>query len=95
MARRKNPHIGSSVETFLDEEGILASSTVRAAKAVVAWQIAEEMKRKGLTKTQMAARMDTSRAQLNRLLDAGRDVTLEMIARAAKALDKEIVLELR
>jgi len=95
MARRKNPHIGSSVETFLDEEGILASSTVRAAKAVVAWQIAEEMKRKGLTKTEMAARMDTSRAQLNRLLDAGRDVTLEMIARAAKALDKEIVLELR
>ena len=73
----------------------MASSTVRAAKAVVAWQIAEEMKRKGLTKTQMAARMDTSRAQLNRLLDAGRDVTLEMIARAAKALDKEIVLELR
>lgn len=95
MARRKNPHIGSSVESFLDEEGILASSTVRAAKAVVAWQIAEEMKRKGLTKTQMAARMDTSRAQLDRLLDAGRDVTLEMIARAAKALDKEIVLELR
>ena len=95
MARRKNAHIGSSVETFLDEEGILASSTVRAAKTVVAWQIAEEMKRKGLTKTQMAARMDTSRAQLNRLLDAGRDVTLEMIARAAKALDKEIVLELR
>ena len=73
----------------------MASSTVRAAKAVVAWQIAEEMKRKGLTKTEMAARMDTSRAQLNRLLDAGRDVTLEMIARAAKALDKEIVLELR
>ena len=95
MARRKNRHIGSSVESFLHEEGILASSTVRAAKAVVAWQIAEEMKRKGLTKTQMAARMDTSRAQLNRLLDAGRDVTLEMIARAAKALDKEIVLELR
>jgi len=95
MARRKNRHIGSSVESFLHEEGILASSTVRAAKAVVAWQIAQEMKRKGLTKTQMAARMDTSRAQLNRLLDAGRDVTLEMIARAAKALDKEIVLELR
>jgi len=43
----------------------------------------------------MAERMDTSRAQLNRLLDAGRDVTLEMIARGAKALDKEIVLELR
>ena len=95
LARRKHPHVGSSVESFLQEEGILASSTVKAVKAVIAWQIAEEMKRQGLTKTVMAERMDTSRAQLNRLLDAGRDVTLEMIARAAKALDKEIVLELR
>jgi antitoxin HicB len=95
VARRKNAHVGSSVESFLQEEGILASPTVKAVKAVIAWQIAEEMKRKGLTKTRMAERMGTSRAQLNRLLDAARDVTLEMIARAAKVLDKKIVLELR
>ena len=50
MARRKNAHVGSSVESFLEEEGILASSTVKAVKAVIAWQIAEEMKRKGLNK---------------------------------------------
>jgi len=95
MARKKNPHVGSSVESFLEEEGILQSSTVAAIKTVIAWQIAEEMKRKGLTKTRMAERMGTSRAQLNRLLDAARDVTLEMIARAAKVLDKKIVFELR
>ncbi len=50
LARRKHPHVGSSVESFLQEEGILASSTVKAVKAVIAWQIAEEMKRQGLTK---------------------------------------------
>jgi antitoxin HicB len=95
MARQKNAHVGSSLESFLEEEGILAFSTVKAVKAVIAWQIAEEMKRKGLTKTRMAERMDTSRAPLNRLLDSARDVTLEMIARAAKVLDKKIILELR
>ena len=95
MARRKNAHVGSSVESFLEEEGILASSTVKAVKAVIAWQIAEEMKRKGLTRLVWPSAWVASRAQLNRLLDAARDVTLEMIARAAKVLDKKIVLELR
>jgi len=95
MARRKNRHIGSSVESFLDEEGILQSSTVAAVKAVVAWQNTEEMKRKGINKTRMAERMHTSRAQLNRLLDAGCDVTLQMMARAAKVLNKKLVVELR
>jgi len=95
MARRKNSHIGSSVENFLEKEGILASSTLKAVKAVVAWQIAEEMKRQNITKTRMAQRMDTSRAQLDRLLDDGRGVTLNMIARAAKVLNKNLVVELR
>ena len=48
MARRKNRHVGSSVEDFLAEEGILESSTLKAVKAVIAWQIAEEMKRQNI-----------------------------------------------
>jgi hypothetical protein len=95
MARRKNKHVGSTVESFLEEEGILASSTLKAIKAVIAWQIAEEMKRQNITKTRMAKQMDTSRAQLDRLPDAGRDVTLDMISRAASVLDKDLVVELR
>jgi antitoxin HicB len=95
MARQKNRHIGSSVESWLEEEGILQSSTIAAVKAVIAWQITQEMKRKGINKTRMAQRMHTSRAQLNRLLDASCDVTLQMVARAAKVLDKKIVFELR
>lgn len=95
MARRKNLHVGSSIESFLEDEGILASSTIKAVKAVIAWQIAEEMKRKHISKSRMAQLMDTSRSQLDRLLDAGRGVTLEMIARAATVLDKRLVVELR
>jgi antitoxin HicB len=95
MARRKNPHVGSSVESYLEEEGILQSSTLKAVKSVIAWQISEEMKRQKITKTRMAERMNTSRAQLDRLLNAGRDVTLDMIARAANALDKDLVVKLR
>jgi len=95
MARRKRLHIGSSVESFLAEEGILETSTLKAVKAAIAWQIAEEMKRQHITKTSMAERMKTSRSQLDRLLNAGRDVTLDMIARAASVLHKDLVLELR
>jgi antitoxin HicB len=95
MARRKNVHVGSSVEDFLAEEGILESSTLKAVKAVIAWQIAEEMKRQNITKSRMAQRMETSRSQLDRLLNAGRDVTLDMIARAANVLHKDLVVELR
>jgi antitoxin HicB len=95
MARRKNRHVGSSVEDFLAEEGILESSTLKAVKAVIAWQIAEEMKRQNITKSSMAKRMETSRAQLDRLLNASRDVTLDMITRAASVLHKNLVVELR
>jgi hypothetical protein len=95
MARRKNRHVGSSVEDFLAEEGILESSTLKAVKAVIAWQIAEEMKRQNITKSSMAKRMETSRAQLDRLLNASRDVTLDMITRAASVLHKDLVVELR
>ncbi len=53
------------------------------------------MQRKGLTKTAMAAEMETTRAQLNRLLDPGNDsVTLATLKRAAKALGKTLRLEL-
>jgi hypothetical protein len=95
MARRRNPHIGSSLEGFLDEEGILESSTLKAVKAVIAWQIVQEMKRQHINKTRMAKLMDTSRAQLNRVLDASHDVTLDMVTRAARALKKELVVGLR
>lgn len=97
MARqkKKNPHMGSTLESFLKEEGLFESATLKAVKTVIAWQIAQEMKRQKITKTRMAKLMDTSRAQLDRVLDSAHDVTLHMMTRAATALNKELVLTLR
>jgi hypothetical protein len=96
MTRKsKNPHMGSTLESFLEEEGIYEAATLKATKAVIAWQIAQVMKEEGLNKTTMAKRMATSRAQLDRLLDPSLDVTMEMVVRAAAVLRRRLVLELR
>jgi hypothetical protein len=91
----KNPHIGSTFESWLDEAGIRAEVTAAAVKAVLAAQLAREMKARGLTKSAMAVAMKTSRAQLDRLLDpreAG--VTLDTLHRAAFAVGKTLRIEL-
>ena len=93
MTRKK--HHGSNFETFLAEDGLLEDASLAATKKVIAAQIAVAMKRKGLTKTAMAAEMETTRAQLDRLLDPNNDsVTLGTFKRAAKALGKTLRLEL-
>lgn len=87
-----NPqYVGSRFEDFLAEEGILEEVTAVAVKRVLAWQIEESMKQKGLTKTAMAARMHTSRASLNRLLDEeDTSLTLTTLAKAAAVLGKGV-----
>ncbi len=88
-------NIGSSFDDFLKEESILESSTAIALKRVIAWQIAKEMKAQNLTKTELAKRMHTSRAALNRLLDEhDASLTLTTLASAAAALGKKINLQL-
>jgi hypothetical protein len=70
MARRRaNPHIGSSFDAFLAEKGILEDCEYQALKEMLADQVKEAMAKSGLSKTAMAARMATSRRQLDRLLD--------------------------
>jgi DNA-binding Xre family transcriptional regulator len=65
-----------------------------AVKRVIAFQIEKEMKRRKLTKTEMASRMKTSRAGVERLLDpANSSVTLSTLERAASALGKRLRLE--
>jgi hypothetical protein len=92
---KKNPHTGSSFDDFLKEEGLHEQSTATALKRVLAWQLAEEMKRRHLTKATMAIRMKTSRAQLDRLLDPDRTgVSLETMQRAALAVGRELRVEL-
>ena len=94
--KKKNPHIGSSFESWLDEEGIREEVTAAALKSVIADQLAAAMKERGLTKARMAELMHTSRAQLDRLLDPDNgSATLETLMRAAKAVGRELHLELR
>ena len=61
--------IGSRFDDFLAEEGILEETTAIAIKRVVAWQIAEAMRQQHLTKADLVARMHSSPAALNQLLD--------------------------
>jgi len=88
-------NIGSSFYDFLQEESQLESSTAVALKRVIAWQIDQEMKAQKLTKTELAKRMHTSRAALNRLLDENdASLTLTTLASAAAALGKKVNLQL-
>jgi DNA-binding Xre family transcriptional regulator len=91
----KNPHIGSSLEDFLAEEGILAEVQALAVKKLLAYRIAELMKRQKLTKDTLAKRMKTSRAALDRLLDPENpSVTLTTLGKAACALGRTLRVEL-
>ena len=93
--KKKNPHVGSSFESWLDEEGIREEVTIAAIKAVIALQLADEMKKKRLTKKRMAQLMKTSRAQLDRLLDPENgNTTIESLQRAAKIVGRELRMEL-
>jgi hypothetical protein len=93
MINQKN--IGSSFDEFLEEEALLDEATAVAVKRVIAWQIAQEMKAQHLTKSLMASKMQTSRAALNRLLDAtDTSLTLTTLSSAASALGKKFRIEL-
>lgn len=91
----KNPRIGSSFDDFLAEEGLLEDANATAAKRVIAWQLAQAMQQAGISKTEMAARMRTSRAALNRVLDENDTaLTLDTLSRAAAALGCKLRFEL-
>ena len=91
----ENPNRGSSFEDFLKDEGLLDVSNATAVKRALAWQIAEAMRTQHLTKSAMAARMHTSRSQLERLLDPEKTgVSLETIQRAAAVVGRELRIEL-
>lgn len=88
-------HIGGDFDDFLRDERLLDDAAATAAKRVIAYQIAQEMKRSHLTKSAMAQRMNTSRPALDRLLDpANRSVTLSTLERAATAVGKKLKVEL-
>lgn len=96
MTTKKNPRIGSKLDDFLREDGVLDQFRAVAAKEVIAWQIQEAMTERKVSKNQMAKLMKTSRAQLDRLLDpASGNVTLDTLQRAAEVLGRQLRIELQ
>ena len=91
----KNKHRGGDFRDFLKEQGVLEESEARALKQALSLQLDRLLKEKELTKTQMAARMKTSRAAVDRLLDASNSsVTLNTLDKAARALGRKVKIEL-
>jgi hypothetical protein len=92
---RHNPHSGSTFDSFLEAEAIREEVEAVAIKRVLAWQLEQEMKKQQKSKQQMARDLQTSRSQLDRLLDPRNTaVSLETITRAARALGKTVVLRI-
>ncbi len=87
-------YMGSSIDDFLKDEGIFDEAQAQAVKEVVAWQLAEAMKKKKISKTRMAALLKTSRTQVDRLLDAKNDITLSSLQRAAAIVGRRVRIEL-
>ena len=87
--------IGSSFDDFLKEDGTYEETTSLALKRVIAWQIESAMASQGVTKSNMSARMKTSRSQLDRLVDPDNDkVQLDTIHRAASVIGKRLSITL-
>ncbi len=87
-------HMGSSIDGFLKKEGIFEEAQAQAVKEVVAWQLAEEMKKRKISKSKMATLLKTSRTQVDRLLDPKNDITLSSLQRAAAMVGRRLSIEL-
>ena len=87
-------HMGSSVDDFLKEEGVFEEAQAQAVKEVVAWQLAQAMKKKKISKSRMASLLKTSRSQVDRLLSAKDDITLSTLQRAAAMVGRRVSIEL-
>lgn len=89
-----NQYSGSSFDDFLEEEGILEEVTARALKRLLVMQITEIMDAGSLTKSGLAENLETSRSQLDRLLDPeNTSVTLDSLARLAQAMGRQLRVE--
>ncbi len=86
--------MGSSLDDFLKTEGIFEEVQTQAIKELVAWQLGEAMKKRGVSKSSMAKLLHTSRTQVNRLLDPSSDITISSLQKAAALVGRQVRVEL-
>lgn len=92
---KRNPHVGSDFDDFLNEEKIFDEAQAIAVKRVLSFQLEQSMKESRLTKSAMAKRMGTTRAQLDRLLNPENpSTTLTTVVKAAGALGQRVKISL-
>jgi antitoxin HicB len=92
---KNNKHRGGDFRDFLNEKGILGEVETRALKQAMSLQLNRLLQKQDITKAEMAARMKTSRAAVDRLLDASNtSVTLTTLGKAASALGRKVRIEL-
>jgi len=90
-----NRHRGSTLDSFLEVEGVLAEVQAKAIKEVIAWQLGEAMRQQGLSKSGLARLMHTSRTQVDRVLDPENgNVTIETLQKAAAVVGRRVELQL-
>lgn len=91
----ENNHRGPTLDSYLEEEGVFGEFQAKAIKEVIAWQLAEAMRERKLSKKRLAMLMGTSRTQVDRVLDpANGNVTIETLQRAAAIVGKRVQLAL-
>jgi predicted transcriptional regulator len=90
-----NKHRGSTLDSFLESEGVLGEFQAQAIKEVIAWQLAEAMRERKMSKTRLAQLLRTSRSQVNRVLDPNDgNVTIETLQRAAALVGRRVEVAL-
>jgi predicted XRE-type DNA-binding protein len=87
-------HHGTSLDSFLKEEGAFEEAQALAIKEVVVWQLMDAMEKGDMSKARLAALLKTSRSQVDRLLDPTRDITLSTLQRAAALVGRKVQIEL-
>ena len=91
----KRGYIGSSFSDYLKEQGSLEETTAVALKRVLAWQLRQAMEQEQISKNAMAKAMNTSRSQLDRILDPENErLQLNTLISAARVLGRELHIEL-
>ena len=92
---KANRHVGSSLDNFLRDDGLLEEARAVAIKEAVAFQVQKAMEAGNISKVEMERRMKTSRAALDRFLAPGNaSVTLQTLSRAARAIGRDLRIEL-
>lgn len=91
----RNKHIGSSFEDFLEAEGIADEVNGNAVKKLLAYQLLEKLEKENMTKSELAARLSTSRSAVDRILDPNNEsITLTTLQKVAEVLGKKLKIEL-